>query len=221
MTNDIIIDKAIQEIETKTWGVIEQFLEVHKIVYADGKPVIARIDKENVDGTVIVYFSVKDEPFYFAIYFDTLPEIAIRWMGTAPNNCVYFAAFSNEMSFTQLAALTKLQPTGGWTIGETQKPGGTLTRKNSKIMFEPNTEPGEFEDKLIKLLDYLEQDKKGVKALTEKAEGYIQVTIEFHNGNTMLGGSHISKECITRMSALNLEIDFDLYAAGRSFKVGD
>jgi len=218
MTDDIIIAKAIHEIETKTWGVTEQFLEVHEIVYANGKPVIARIDKDDPDGNVIVYFPVKDEPFYFAVYFNTLPEIAIRWMGTEPGNSVYFAAFSGEMSYGQLAALTQLKPTGGWSIGDKQKLDGTLLRKSSKIMFEPDKGPDELEHKLTKLLDFLESDKEGVALLTEKAGGYIQVAIQFHNGNGMLGGPHINTDCIKRMAALNIEIDFDIYATGNEVK---
>ncbi len=85
-------------------------------------------------------------------------------------------------------------------------------------MFEPTPGPDEFEDKLKKLLDFLETDKVGVKNLVKKAEGYIQVAMEFHNGNSMLGGAGISKESIKRMAALNLEINFDLYVSGKTYK---
>lgn len=44
-----------------------------------------------------------------------------------------------------------------------------------------------------------------------------QVASSFHNGNTMLGGHHLDKDIIKRMAALNLEIDFDLYADGNKF----
>ena len=218
MTDDLIIQKAIEEIETKSLGVTEQFLEVHEIEYADGKPVVARVDKEKGDGVVIVYFPVKGFSFYFAVYLDTVPEIAIRRTGTEPDNHVYFRATSEVLDFKQLAALTKLPTSGGWNIGDKRRPGGTLEWKNSKVEFKPNPEPDEFEDKLKKLLDFLEQDREGVKQLVDKAGGYIQVAIEFHDGNGMLGGPHIDKEYIKRMALLDLEIDLDLYATGNGFK---
>ncbi len=112
--------------------------------------------------------------------------------------------------------MTTVKPTGGWDKGD--KWNDKTFRKYTAVHFEPNPEPDEFEDKLRKLLDYLEQDKEGILSLVEKAEGHIQVAMEFHNGNTMLGGPYISKENIKRMSSLNLEIDFDLYANGKFFK---
>lgn len=75
-----------------------------------------------------------------------------------------------------------------------------------------------FEIKLKQLLDFLEQDKEGIANLANNANGHIQVTINFHNSNTMLGGPMIDKNNIKRISALNLEIDFDLYAKGNFFK---
>ena len=75
----------------------------------------------------------------------------------------------------------------------------------------------EFEDKLTKLLDYLEQDNEGVEKLVNDAGGYIQVYSSFHNGNTMIGGHHLEKDHIKRLSKLNLEIDFDISADGNFF----
>jgi hypothetical protein len=93
---------------------------------------------------------------------------------------------------------------------------GELSESFYKIV--PNPEPEDFEDKLIKLLDYLEQDKEGIKELVEKANGYIQVAMDLHNENSMIGGANLSADCIRRMSNLGLAIDFDLYVAGNSFK---
>jgi hypothetical protein len=144
MDDKEIIQKAIEEIQTKTFGVTQQFLAIHEVDLANVDKL--RIDREMQDGTVIVYFPVKRE------------------------------------------------------------------------MFEPNPEPDEFEDKLRSLLVFLQQDIEGVKLLVEKAGGYIQVAMEFHNGNTMLGGPHISPDLVKQMSLLNLGVDFDLYVGGNSFK---
>lgn len=219
MTDSQIIEKAIAEVEDKTLGVTEQFLEIHQLIYENGKPKIARIDRENVEGIAVVYFPVKDQKFFLAVYLDTIPEVKIRWVHTENYNCVYFRAYSDRFSLEQLSQMTVLKPTKGRTKGDLKRPvGGTGLRwKDSTIFFEPNPEPDKFEDKLKKLLDYLDQDKAGVTRLINEASGYIQVAIEFHNGNSMLGGPHIDLALIKRMADLNLEIDFDLYVGGNKF----
>ena len=56
MTDTLIIEKAIEEVETKTFGVTEQFLAIHKLVYIDNKPKVERVDTDKVD-EAIVYFN--------------------------------------------------------------------------------------------------------------------------------------------------------------------
>jgi hypothetical protein len=121
------------------------------------------------------------------------------------------------MNFLELAANTILPNSSGWSKGDKRRTGNT-TYQFSCVMFEPNPEPDDFEDKLRNLLLFLQQDMEGVKLLVENARGYIQVAMKFHNGNTMLGGPHISSDLIKQMSLLNLEIDFDLCVGGIFFK---
>ncbi|MDP4265398.1 MAG: DUF4279 domain-containing protein [Bacteroidota bacterium] len=221
MTNTVLIQKATEEIKAKTFGTTEQFLEIHEIVYEDNNPKVARVDRDKKDGTAIVYFPVKDEKFYLAVYLNTEPEVSIRGVGTESYNSVYFHASSEILTLEQLSQMTTLKSSLGRNKGDEKRSKNGRTRivwKNSTIFFEPNPEPDEFEDKLKKLLDYLDQDKEGVARLVDEARGSIQVAIEFHNGNTMLGGPHINKEVINRMAGLNLEIDFDLYVGGKFFK---
>jgi len=216
MSNTLIIEKATEEIEAKTFAATQQLLEVHQVIYVDDKPKVARVDTEKEEGTAIVYFPVVDEKLFVAVYLDTLPEISVRHIDTQAYHSVYFRATSKEISFEDLKALTTLKPTGGWNKGDKKK-YGNLCYGFSALKLEPNPGADEFDDKIKKLLDFLGQDKGGVRALVEKAEGYIQVATNFHNGNTMLGGHHLSREIINRMASLNLAIDFDIYADGNKF----
>ena len=217
MTNKEIIEIAIEEIAIKSWGVTEQFLEIHDVERIDGVPQLDRIDRDKPGGVAIAYFPVKDEKFYFAVYIQSSPTPEIVGIRTEHCNDISFQASSEILDFDELAALTNLKPTGGWRKGALKKSGKT-TYKYALVKFSPNPEADEFEDKLKKLLDFLEQDPIGIKKLVDLAEGYIQAAIIFHNGNTTLGGPHIDKESIQRMAALNLKIDFDLYAEGKFFK---
>ena len=97
MTDTSIIDKAVEEIETKTFGVTEQFLSIHKLVYIDNKPKIARVDTDKED-EAIVYLNVEDEKFFLAVYVDTKPNLKVRWTNTEPYHSVYFRASSDTLS---------------------------------------------------------------------------------------------------------------------------
>jgi len=218
MTDTLIIEKAIEEVETKTLGVTEQFLKIHKLVYVADKPKIARLDMDK-ENEAIVYFNVEGEKFFLAVYIDTEPKISVRWTNTQAYHSVYFRASSERLSLSELAKLTNLSPTRGRNKGDKKRPETTsdIVWKHSTIDFEPNPGADEFEDKLTKLLEFLEQDKEGVKKLVNNADGYIQVYSSFHNGNTLIGGHHIEKDHIKRMSNLDLEIDFDISADGNFF----
>jgi len=220
MADTLIIQRATEELEARTFGMTEQFLEIHEVVHADGAPTVARVDTEKTDGTAIVYFPIVDQKFYLAIYLDTVPNVSVRWVGTEPYHSVYFRASSDKLSLQELAGLTKLTSTRGRNKGDSKNPNSRadIRWKQSTIDFEPHPEADEFEDKLTKLLRFLEQDEEGVGNLVNKANGYIQVYSSFHNGNTMIGGHHIELDHIKRMSKLNIEIDFDISADGNFFK---
>ncbi|TDE15249.1 hypothetical protein [Dyadobacter psychrotolerans] len=81
MTETLIIQKATEEVLIKKFGVTEQFLKIHQVVFIDDKPKGARVDREIDDGSAIVYFPVVDEKFYFAVYLDTKPEVMVRFSG--------------------------------------------------------------------------------------------------------------------------------------------
>ena len=218
MSDDKIIQKAIEEIESKTWGVTQQFLDIHQVVYLGTKPKVERVDVDKGDGTAVVYFPVKEERFYLAIYINTSPEPEISSIYVEPYTSVCFSAGSATIELEILSGMTTLVPTSVWRKGDPKREGKPMLHKDNRIRFEPTPGPDEFGDKVRNLLDFLEKDKAGVKNLVKKAEGYIQVAMEFHNGNSMLGGPNISKETIKRMAALNLEIDFDLYVSGKKYK---
>ena len=215
--NTLIIEKAIKEIETKTLGVTKQFLAIHKLVYIDNKPKIARVDTDKAD-EAIVYFNVEDEKFFLAVYVDLKPNVSVRWTNTEPYHSVYFRASSKKLSLKELCELTILTTTKGRNKGDKKNPdGGKIEWKESSIFIEPNPEADEFEDKLTKLLDHLEHDSEGIGKLISNSNAHIQVYSSFHNGNTMIGGHHLEKDHIKRMGKLNLEIDFDICADGNFF----
>ncbi len=215
--DDQLILAATEELEAQTWGVTQQFLAVHEIVYEEGRPKVARVDYDKKDGSVIIYFAVKGERFYFAFHFHNPGDLTSMGIYVEPYNAVYLVAVSDKLSLHELKAIALFNPLREGNKGE-WKNRRPLVEKYSYIHIEPNPEASAFGDKLEKLLDFLEQDREGVERLVKDAGAYIQATIIFHNGNTMLGGPRVSMHSIKRMALLSLEIDFDLYAEGNSFK---
>ena len=216
MTDQQVIEIVENEFRDKTLGATEQYLEIHKPIYIDNRLKVDRIDRDNKHELTIAYLPVSNEKFYFAIYIDE-QTAGITNVGTEPYHRVYFIATSETLSSEELKAMTFLTPTECWNLGDLR---GDKKRKYtySGMKFLINPEPDEFEDKLNKLLDFLEQDKVGIRKLAQKANGYIQVAMDIHNGNTMIGGPYLNANTIKRMSNLDLSIDFDLYTAGNYFK---
>jgi len=212
-----IIEKANLELRNRTWGYCQQFFEIHEIVLEGEKPKISRIGYQKDKSEIIIYYSVKEENFFFCIILNTEGEIVGIYSESL--NRVYLRAESKTMNKIELENLSNLKVTGGHNVGD-QK--GNKKRNaswcDSVIFIEPNPEPDSFENKLEKLLHYLESDINGVKELVNKASGYIQVIMEIHNGNGMLGGPHLNINSLKRLSELGLELNFDLYVSGNYFK---
>lgn len=216
MANSIIINHAIAEVKAKSWGVTEQFLDIHSLIYEGEEPMIAHIDRDSEADRAIVYFAVKDEEFFLAVHVQINPGPEVVWVGTEPCHVICFRASSKNLSVAELLKATTLKPTNTYNKGDRRD--NRTTHLFSYIEFLPNPEPGNLEDKLRKLLDFLEKDAAGIKKLVELTGSTIQVTSIFHNGNTMLGGLHLNSVLLSRMSALGLTIDFDLYANGNFYK---
>lgn len=181
-----------------------------------GQPKVAGLTLATDEDAAIVYFSMEGERFYFAVKVSIITsEVLITW--TEDWHQLSFHATSEALDVEQLSALTSLKPTHIINKGDTR---GRATRKwpYHSIEFEPNPEPASFEEKLESLLTFLEQDAPGTHSLVDQAAGYIRVISELYNGNRSLGSIHLDKDLVRRLAALNLAVDFDLYAEGNFYR---
>jgi hypothetical protein len=214
---DIEISKLIvKKFEEKTLGVTSQYLQKHQPIYENVQLKIDRIDREKNDDTIIVYLPVKNEYFFFSVYIDKKSG-KIFSIGTESRNLVSAIFASDTMTSSELKLLTRLNCQEFWNKGD-KKPNRQSIYKFSGIEFFPNPEPDEVEDKLEKLLSFLETDKERILSLSTKANGYVKVLMDFHGGNQLLGGMSLDSEIINRISALGLSIDFQITVWGNSFK---
>ena len=186
------------------------------MAFEDGKPKVAGVTIPADKLLATVYFAVDGEKFFFAVSV-SLVSHTVEYAWVEDYHRVSFHATSETLNVKQLSALTTLKPTDVLDKGDRRGPGNGRWKYHS-IEFEPNPGPNQFEEKLGKLLTFLEQDAPSVRALVAQAEGYLRVISGFYNGNTSLGGLHLDKESIRRMAALNLGVDFDLNAEGNLYE---
>lgn len=216
MTDLEILKIILKEFDEKTLGVTSQYLEIHEPIYEEGQLKIERIDREKDNDTLIAYLPVKDEYFFFAVYLDNKTGDIFN-IGTESRNLVSLIFASESMTSDELKLLTTLNCQEFWNKGD-KKPNRKATYQFSGIEFYPNPEPDEFEDKLEKLLTFIENDRKGILSLSAKSKGYIHVLMDFHCGNQLLGGMSMEAKTLKRISELNLSIDFQITAWGNGFR---
>lgn len=213
MNEQSFIARAIEEIQQQNFGTTQQFLEVHEVTSNNAGSLIT--DKQ--EDAVVVYFPVKGQAFYFAVYFAATAPFEIRGTHPEPSYSVFLQASSEDLSFEQLAAMTTLEFVTGWNKGEPRR-SGKAYHSVSALRIELQLGPGELESRLHALLDHLAGDEEGIRKLRAAAQTRLQVIAVFHNGNTMLGGFSFSPSLLGKLNALGIEIDFDLHATGHFFK---
>lgn len=210
-----LIELAFEEIQKKEFGTTEQFLEIHEIEKENNISKIANIIINKNDAQI--FFNVKDEDFYFIIYYDLEKIPVITGTRSEPKYEISLRAISENLSDKELMKFSKLRPIKNWNIGDVRKSGNSFY-KFSSLIFKPNQEPDFFENKLNAALDFFESDKDGILKLSENSYSTLQIVTTFHNGNTLLDGIFISKENLKRISDLKLNIEFEGFAKGNFYK---
>ncbi|TDS17657.1 DUF4279 domain-containing protein [Sphingobacterium paludis] len=214
MTTEDITNLVEFELKNQEFGVTEQILEIHSPALLENKLQIANVAFKG--DAVSVFIPIEGEHFYLVFYIDT-EKREITGISTEPYISVYFKATSKELSASELNGYTNLELSESWNKGD-KKPSERAFYSVSGIIIEPNTKPNDFETKFKELISELKKDKAGVQQLAKFADGYIQVVMDFHNGNGILGGPNLNEANIRDLNDLGLSIDFAFYASGRSYK---
>ena len=212
MVNKKILQSAINEINSKKFGFTQQFLKVHELEYINNQPIIEDVLLEK--NNAIVYFKVKNERFYLAVHINNLSKNEVFNVTTENFNSIFLQVESKNLSSLEISAFTKLNFTRKVDIGD---PKGSTFHNVTKVYFEPDYSINSFENRLIKFLDYLEQDVDGVITIKENCETVIRAIVIYHNGNTDLGGFQLNNDVLKRLANLDLSIEFDFYAEGNFF----
>jgi hypothetical protein len=211
MNIDKFYEIAVSELNNPTWEHSKQFLEVN-IIEKNGEKYI--YDRFSInDNAIYFYFKVSHEEYYFLISVD-INKLEIIGVAAINGNKCYLTATSDELSLDELAKISKIKYTDGWSKGDKRKSGSTYNFSRINFKFYDKTSY-ELEEILPLVLDELEKDKEGIIELTKKACAYISICkYQYISANA---GISIDEEIIKRLNNLNLGIDIDMYIVGNEF----
>jgi hypothetical protein len=200
-----IRDFAISELIYPAFALTKQFLAANKIVFKENLPFIEDIILKKEGKVAEVYFSIEGERYYFVVFIDLEPQIAVRWIGMSPGNRVYFLATSEKHDLDELIALIGVEPTRTWKKGKNIRHNGFEIQPSAK-------ETGEVEDKLQAVIRVLLPFKADLQALSTIANTGIQIA--YWGYKDQMWGMHFDTETVQGIATLNLSVDIDLYAGG-------
>lgn len=224
INTDLTMDKnqaefikiAIEELLNKRFDFTKQFLLVHQIVIENELPIISRIAIETDNNHAAVYFSVKDEKFFFVIYLQIQPNIQVKFVNVENAHRVYFTATSRTKTYQEMLSLLNLDPLEGYSIGNRKNFIGK-SHDHSRIIFEPiKNQAYDLNHKLYILLEALNLDKQNVINLAQLSNAYISIhRYQYVSGHA---GINFPQNIIQQLSDLKLSIDIDSYVVGNLMK---
>ena len=200
---DASIALAIAEARQPQSRAAQRLLADHKLRLIDGEPQVVRVDRDEADGSVMVYFGLQNKSYFLAVRVDPLPEPAIRGVSVEAGVEAYLVCYSTERPLSDLLSATTLAPTEQWDMDA----GGGSSGLNIKT---PLPTADSVDDTLNGLLAVLEGDAAGVRRLAELGQAYVQV--HWYGYAPVMPSLKLKAATIQRLAALGLALDFDLYA---------
>jgi hypothetical protein len=207
---------AISEVLNPTLGVTEQVLAVHQLSVLDGSPFVLRVDEDAEPGAYYIYFEIEDEPYHFVVVIREQQEklmASAAYIEAAVR--VYLTISSATLHPDSITDKVKINPTRTRFLGEARSPQAPhIKLKENRWYLEPQeSTPGSLENKLKFLLDRLESNQSMIADLQAECEICLCICYAGYRG--WMGGWHIDKATLRRISALGAAVDLDLYAYGQ------
>ena len=199
MTLEEIGKIAISEILFPTFNLTKQFLMVNKVLLEKEVPVIADVIVKEEENTAEVYFPIIDESYFFVVYLELEPIPAVRFMGMSAGNSVKLFVLSENHTADELINILGINPTKKWSKGEKRaKSNADIFYDFSGLIFEPTVKRTvEVEDKLRKIIDFLNLYKEKVLKLTEVAS--VEVQIVYYGYKDQMWGIHLDSGIISKL----------------------
>ncbi len=208
--NLVEIKETIEkEIKDRHLSATAKYLKMYNPVYQKSKLQFASIDKPKDGNVVVAYLPVEGQQFYFAVSVDIDAGRVISF-STESHYIIFLRATSILHKSETLRSFTTLTPTQYWDKGD-KNPNANFDYFYSAITFEDKSNVGSLEEKLDVFLSMVEQDKEGIKKLSNASNLYIQVIARHCIADGNLSSFTWSKEMLKRLYELNLEVNIEQY----------
>jgi hypothetical protein len=157
---------------------------------------------------------LQDEPYFWVTKVESLPHgLQATW--GFPSACanVYLAVYSDSLSADDITMALGLKPTGARKKGDRIGGRGPKVYEEHRWYYHPDCpEPLDFETKLTQLLADVSSRIEQYRLLQGKVEAVVQVA--YYEYAASPSGWHLDRDTVAKLSALDLEVDVDLYVSG-------
>lgn len=205
---------ALAELRSPTCATTIQFFAPHVLESTDGEPRVHGVLM--IDDVHQVHFKPQDEDYFLVIMVRATPDgwdiLGARASARAQ---VALSIVSETLSAEDITRATGLDPTDAWSVGdEWTRPGRKPSRRTvtSWTLCPEGHHPGEFEDKLTRLLDLTQEAAPRIRALGATCD--VSVTVGYCGYTEQMWGVPIERSDLSRLAALGAGLDVDLYAGG-------
>jgi len=205
---------ALAELRSPTCATTIQFFAPHVLESADGEP---RVHGVLLDGDVHqVHFRPQDEDYFLVVMVRATPDgWEILGARASARARVALSIVSETLSADDITLATGVDPTDAWSVGdEWTRPGRNPSRRTFTrwTLCPEGHQPGEFEDKLTRLLDLTQEAAPRIRTLADTCD--VSVTVGYRGYAEQMWGVPIGREDLSRLAALGAGLDIDLYAGG-------
>ncbi|MBL4940044.1 MAG: DUF4279 domain-containing protein [Colwellia sp.] len=212
------IQVAQEEVLNKRWGITQQVLEVHSVVFCqDGNPEVKRVYEKEPGEDISVFFAIQDQPYFYVVVVTVKEnDFAVGGGYIEAKVRVYLGIYSEELTRDEITKRLGIEPFRSWRKGQPFR-ASFPQRKHEEhaCQFHAHPEtPGSVEEKLDELVRQLTPVKDEIRQLGESCR--LEVTIVYENwgGDPQFGGFNLNAGHIKFISTIGAEVDCDLYSFG-------
>ncbi|AKH16736.1 DUF4279 domain-containing protein [Deinococcus soli (ex Cha et al. 2016)] len=205
---------ALAELRSPTCATTTQFFAAHVLEHTDGEP---RVHGVVLDGDVHqVHFRPQGEDYFLVVMVRATPDgWDILGARASARARVALSIVSETLLAEDITRATGLDPTDAWSVGDKwTRPGRKPSRRTFTrwTLCPEGDHPGEFEDKLTRLLDLTQEAAPRIRALGATCD--VNVTVGYRGYAKQMWGVPIERDDLSRLAALDAGLDIDLYAGG-------
>lgn len=204
------INLALDEVKNQSFGTTQQILAFHKVKDLTLKH---NFYVDELDTFQNVYFALEEYPYSLVITVSTVEnEKKVIGSHIAGYSRVYLCIYSDTLLPNEISEKLGLTPTKS-LLKNSFVPKTKIKVDQNQWYYEPQKKlPIILERKLDFLLKSLKPIAEIISSLPDGTSSCIHIC---YSGYTdWMGGWHFESDTLKQITALNAEIDFDLYASG-------